>query len=87
MGHWLGDGLATAGSERWRKHRRILTPAFHTPVIHSFVPVFYDHALSLCRTIADKRTFPDFHDFIVNVTLDIICGETKRDRDRALVSG
>lgn len=75
VGHWLGDGLATAGTERWRKHRRILMPAFHTPVIANFIPVFNEHAILLCQTIAQKRTFDDFHEYIVNVTLDIICGK------------
>ena len=72
---WLGDGLATAGPERWRKHRKILLPAFHTPVINNFIPCFNDHAILLCQAISDKLLFPDFHEYIVNVTLDIICGE------------
>lgn len=74
VGHWLGDGLATARTVRWRKHRKILRPAFHTPVINNFVPVFNEHALLLCHTIAQGQTFPDLHEYIVNVTLDVICG-------------
>ena len=75
VGYWLGDGLATARSERWRKHRKILMPAFHTPVIANFIPVFNEHAILLCQTISQKKTFHDFHEYIVNVTLDVICGE------------
>jgi cytochrome P450 len=74
VGHWLGDGLATARAERWRKHRKILMPAFHTPVIMNFIPVFNEHAILLCQTMSQRRSFQDFHEYIVNVTLDIICG-------------
>lgn len=74
VGHWLGDGLATAHTDRWRKHRKILLPAFHTPVINNFVPLFNEHALLLCHTISQRPQFDDLHEYIVNVALDVICG-------------
>ncbi|KAM6233202.1 ultra-long-chain fatty acid omega-hydroxylase-like [Porphyrio hochstetteri] len=37
---WLGDGLLLSGGQKWARHRRLLTPAFHPGVLKSYLGVF-----------------------------------------------
>uniref|UniRef100_A0A1B6LUI8 Cytochrome P450 n=1 Tax=Graphocephala atropunctata TaxID=36148 RepID=A0A1B6LUI8_9HEMI len=49
---WLNRGLLTSGGDKWRKHRKILTPAFHFKVLEKFVPVFEKNAHILVKKLA-----------------------------------
>ncbi|XP_077512096.1 cytochrome P450 4C1-like [Amblyomma americanum] len=53
MHPWLGSGgLITSCGERWRSHRKLLTPAFHFRVLENFLPVINEQG---DRLIDDLR--------------------------------
>lgn len=37
---WLGEGLLIAGGDKWRRNRRLLTPAFHYSILRPYVAVY-----------------------------------------------
>ncbi|NXU44513.1 CP4FN protein, partial [Drymodes brunneopygia] len=37
---WLGEGLLLSGGQRWARHRRLLTPAFHGDVLRGYLGIF-----------------------------------------------
>ncbi|EFX88054.1 hypothetical protein DAPPUDRAFT_311593 [Daphnia pulex] len=79
---WLGDGLLLASGDKWRRSRRLLTPAFHFQILDNFFDVFNKNAEILCEQLAKvTKTFTpgefaedvDVFPFLKKCTLDIIC--------------
>ncbi|KAF4525167.1 hypothetical protein B566_EDAN014758 [Ephemera danica] len=64
--------------EKWRVHRKVLTPAFHFNILHEFLPIFNKHALKLTECLAaepDSTAPKGFNIFPYSslCSLDIIC--------------
>nr|QLI62182.1 cytochrome P450 33 [Streltzoviella insularis] len=69
---WLGQGLLTASGNRWRTHRKFLTPAFHYNILQTFLPVFLKNEKILrrkLRNLADGRPI-DLFPIIALAALD-----------------
>uniref|UniRef100_A0A1B6IN95 Cytochrome P450 n=2 Tax=Homalodisca liturata TaxID=320908 RepID=A0A1B6IN95_9HEMI len=73
---WLNRGLLTSEGSKWRKHRKILTPAFHFRILDKFVPVFEKNARILVEKLGGMvgKEF-DIMPTISLCSLDIISGK------------
>ncbi|KAH9641625.1 hypothetical protein HF086_016137 [Spodoptera exigua] len=63
LSSWLGKGLLTATGQRWKSHRKFLTPAFHFTILQNFLPVFCKNQRVLTeklRELADGRPIDMF---------------------------
>jgi cytochrome P450 len=72
-----GDGLITNGGEKWRRHRKIITPTFHFKILEQFVDIFNVNSWILVkklRTLAgDGSTTVTVFPHVALCTLDMIC--------------
>ncbi|KAJ8715358.1 hypothetical protein PYW07_009840 [Mythimna separata] len=48
---WMGDGLLISSGDIWKRHRKLLTPAFTLPVIYGFLDVFNSQSKKLVRAM------------------------------------
>ncbi|XP_072347360.1 cytochrome P450 4F3 isoform X2 [Scyliorhinus torazame] len=71
---WLGDGLLVSKGERWARHRRLLTPAFHFDILKPYVKIFYQSTNILhgkwCRLVAEGAASLEMFEHISLMTLD-----------------
>ncbi|KRT83866.1 cytochrome P450 [Oryctes borbonicus] len=72
---WLGTGLLTSAGNKWRKHRKIITPAFHFQMLEEFIDVFNSQSDVLVSVLKEecKQGNVDIYPLITRCTLDIIC--------------
>ncbi|KAJ3656945.1 hypothetical protein Zmor_015989 [Zophobas morio] len=73
--HWLRKGLLISDGDYWKRHRKILTPAFHLEVLKEFVQVFESVGDVLIEKLRRCEGTPscDLHPFVTLCTLDVIC--------------
>ncbi|CAO4380531.1 unnamed protein product [Caenorhabditis nigoni] len=74
---WLGGGLLMAQGEKWKNHRKMLTPAFHFAKLEGYLDVFNQESKILIDCIEkamETQETIDLFPFFKRCTLDIICG-------------
>ncbi|KAJ8976570.1 hypothetical protein NQ317_016364 [Molorchus minor] len=69
---WLGDGLLISKGEKWKSHRKMIAPTFHSSILKTFVPVFNRNAE---RLVANLKKELDYK------ILETAMGVQKTDED------
>ncbi|XP_065301001.1 cytochrome P450 4c3-like [Dermacentor albipictus] len=72
---WLGTGLLTSSGNKWRRRRKMLTPAFHFRILEDFIPVFNEQAVIFVKNLKEQQNkkYIDIVPLVTLCTLDIIC--------------
>lgn len=63
--------------QKWKRKRKIITPAFHFAVLEKFVDVFNTNGATLVQRLKDEalgEESVDIYKYVTACALDIICG-------------
>ena len=71
---WLGQGLLTSTGQKWQKHRKLITQAFHFRILEDFLDVMIDQTETLVDKLGEQvGKKVDICPYISLCSLDIIC--------------
>ncbi|UJR29572.1 hypothetical protein I4U23_010789 [Adineta vaga] len=89
---WLKTGLLTSKNEKWRSHRRFITPSFHdTELLNSYMRIFNEQSCVLAhRFDGYSRQLNETHDLYPHISacaLDIIAEAATGINPRAQSGG
>ncbi|KAF5277802.1 hypothetical protein FQR65_LT03783 [Abscondita terminalis] len=77
LSSWLGTGLLTSEGSKWKKHRKLLTPAFHFQILERFIDVFNNQSNVLIKKLEEvEHKEVDIFPYIRLYALDVICEAT-----------
>nr|CAI5817576.1 unnamed protein product [Callosobruchus analis] len=80
--NWLGSGLLISNATKWRKSRKMLTPAFHFSILEQFTDIFEKNGKILIEKLegtCGKEI--DVHPYITWCALDVICVRAQDNND------
>ncbi|KAJ8715383.1 hypothetical protein PYW07_009865 [Mythimna separata] len=72
---WMGNGIALASGDIWKRHRKLLTPAFSLPVINGFLDVFNSQSKKMASSMepcVGKGSF-DHIPYLTHNALETLC--------------
>eukprot|EP00102_Acyrthosiphon_pisum_P012638 XP_008181891.1 PREDICTED: cytochrome P450 4V2-like [Acyrthosiphon pisum] len=75
----VGEGLFTAPVDKWKRHRRMITPAFNAKLFEQFFPVFNEKNKILIKNVTkelNKTQMFDLWHYVAPAALDTICQTT-----------
>ncbi|XP_049765621.1 cytochrome P450 4C1-like isoform X1 [Schistocerca cancellata] len=55
MRAFVGDGLVTIDVSRWKVHRKLINPTFHSEILEGFLEAFHDGGLFVSERLARTR--------------------------------
>ncbi|KAJ2940591.1 hypothetical protein O0L34_g6532 [Tuta absoluta] len=72
---WVGDGLITAPVGTWKRHRKLVNPAFSQYVLDGYLTVFNSQSRKLVDNLAKQVSKGSFNhaEYVKRTTLEIIC--------------
>nr|QZM07478.1 cytochrome P450 monooxygenase CYP4SS3 [Lasioderma serricorne] len=72
---WLGQGLLTSTGNKWRTHRKMLTPTFHFKILEDFIDVFNSVGNVMVKKLEKEvgKQLVNIYPYVTLCTLDIIC--------------
>ena len=75
----IGDGLLTSNGDKWKSHRKLLTPAFHLEMLETLMLIAVPRAELLIRQLEEEvskkidRSVDNIIPYIFDNNADVIC--------------